>query len=75
MSASATQGDHSYHLVAVELPFISKVINCVHQTSKTYVERQHRILLSVSHTLCVYQICHGVGRCVKDERCSSTSLE
>jgi len=39
----------------------------MHQTIKTYLERQHSILLSVTHTLYVYQVCHGVGRCVKDE--------
>jgi len=26
-------------------------------------------------TLYVYQVCHGVSRCVKDESCSSSSLE
>jgi len=30
-----------YHLVAVELPFILKVIDCMHQTIKTYLERDH----------------------------------
>ena len=57
----------SYHLVAVELPFIPKVSDCMHQTVKTYLEREHNILLSVTHKLYVYQVCHGVGRCVKDE--------
>jgi len=33
-----------------------------------------RILLSVTHMLYVNQICHGVGRCLKDESCSSASL-
>jgi len=33
MSASATQGGHNYHLVAVELPFISKV--CIRQVRPT----------------------------------------
>jgi len=32
-------------------------------------------MLSVTGTLYVYQVCHGVGRCVKDESCSSSSLE
>jgi len=32
-----------YHLVAVELPFIPKVIDCMHQTIKTYLEREHAI--------------------------------
>ena len=40
-----------YHLVAVELPFISKVIDCMHQTVKTYIEMEHSILLSVTRTL------------------------
>ena len=65
----------NYHLVAVELPFIPKVIDCMHQTIKTYLEREHSILLSVTRTLYVFQVCHGVGRCVKDESCSSSSLE
>ena len=55
----------NYHLVAAELPFIPKVINCMHQTTKTYLEREHSILLSVTRTLYVYQVCHGVGRGVK----------
>jgi len=36
---------------------------------------QHSILLSVTRTLYVYQVCHGVGRCVKDGSCSSSILE
>jgi len=63
-----THKTHSnYHLVAVELHFIPKVIDCMHETIKTYLEMEHSILLSVTRTLCVYQVCHGVGRCVKDE--------
>jgi len=31
--------------------------------------REHSILLSVTHMLCVSQICHGVSRCVKGESC------
>ena len=47
-----THKTHShYHLVAVELPFIAKVIDCMHQTIKTYLEREHGILLSVTRTL------------------------
>jgi len=38
----------------------------MHQTVKAYLEREHSILLSVTHTLYAYQFCHGVGRCVKD---------
>jgi len=57
----------NYHLVAAELPFIPKVIDCMQQTiNKTYLEREHSILLSVTRTLYAYQVCHGVGRCVKD---------
>jgi len=62
-------------MVAVGLPFIPRVIDCIHQTVKTYLEREHSILLSVTRTLYVYQVCHGVGRCVKDGSCSSSSLE
>jgi len=47
----------------------------MHQTIKTYVEWERSILLSVTRTLYVYQIGHGVGRCVKDGSCSSSSLE
>ena len=51
----------------------------MHQTIKTYLEREHCILLSVTRTLYVRlaQVCHGVGRCVKDASCcsSSSSLE
>jgi len=62
-------------LVAVELPFIPTVIDCMHQTIKTYLESD--ILLSVrpNRTLCVYQVGYGVGRCVKDGSCSPSSLE
>jgi len=53
-----------------------KVIDCMHQITKTYLEREHSILLSViTRTRYVYQVCHGVGRCVKDESCSSSSME
>ena len=37
--------------------------------------REHSILLSVTHVLCVSQDCHGVSRCAKDVSCSSSSLE
>jgi len=37
--------------------------------------REHNILLSVTHMLCVSQVCHGVSRCVKGGSCSSSSLE
>jgi len=65
----------NFHLVAAELSFIPKVIDCTHQTFKTYLERERSILLSVTRTLYVYQVCHGVGRCVKDGSCLSSSLE
>jgi len=73
------QGRHkthlNYHLVVVELPFIPRVIDCMHQTIKTYLQGEHSILLSVTSRLYVQQVCHGVGRCVKDGSCSSSSLE
>ena len=43
----------NYHLVAVELRFILKVIDCMHHTIKTYLEREHSRLLSVTRTLYV----------------------
>jgi len=65
----------NYPLVAVELLFIPKLIDCMHQTITTYLEsyleREHIILLSVTRTLYVYQVCHAVGRCVQDGSCSS----
>ena len=65
-----THKTHSnYHLVAAELPFISKVIDCMHQTIKTYLERQHSILLSVTCTLHVCQVCHGISCCVNNGCC------
>jgi len=66
-----THKTHSnYLLVAFESTFIPKVIDCMHQTIKTYPERKHIIPLPVTHTLYVYQVCHSVGRCVKDGSCS-----
>ena len=62
-------------MVTVELPFIPKVIDFMHQVIKTYLEREHSILLFVTCTLYVYQVCYGAGRCVKDGSCSSSSLE
>ena len=47
--------------------FTVKTIDWMHQTGP-------RILLSVTRMLYVYQVCHGVGRCVKDGSCSSSSL-
>jgi len=37
--------------------------------------REHSILLSVTHMLCVSQVCFGVSRCAKGESCSSSNLE
>ena len=56
-----------YHLVITELPFTVKMIDWMHQAGP-------RILLSVTHMLYVNQVCHCVGRCVKDRSCSSSSL-
>jgi len=39
------------------------------------IGREHSILLSVTHMLCVSQVCHGVSHCVKGGSCSSSSLE
>ena len=62
-----TRNTLKYRLVIAELPFTVKTINWMHQTGR-------RILLSVTHMLYVNRICHGVGRCVKDGSCSSSSL-
>ena len=43
--------------------------------TKQDLRRECNILLSVTHMLCVSQVCHGVSRCVKDGSCSSSSLE
>jgi len=56
-----------YHLVTAEPPFAVRTIDWMHQTGP-------RILLSVTHMLYVNQVCHGVGRCVKDVSCYSSSL-
>jgi len=65
--AKNTQNTLKYHLVTAEQPFTVKMIDWIHQT-------RPRILLSVTHMLYVNQVCHGVGRCVKDGSCSSSSL-
>jgi len=62
-----TRNTLKYHLVTDEPPFTVKTIDWIHQTGP-------RILLSVTHMLYVNQVCHGVGRCVKDGSCSSSSL-
>jgi len=56
------------HLVRAEQSFTVKTIDSVHQTGPS-------VLLSVTHTLCVNQVCHGVNRYVKDGSSSSSSLE
>ena len=61
-----TRNTLKYHLVTTKLPFTVQTINWMHQAGP-------RILLSVK-TLYVNQVCHGVGRCVKDGSCSSSSL-
>ena len=50
-------------------PSFPNVIDCMHQTIKTYLEREHSILLSATCMLHVYQVCHGVSRCVNDGSC------
>jgi len=47
--------------------FTVQTIDWMHQAGP-------RILLSVTHMLYVNQVCHCVGRCVKDGSCSSSSL-
>ena len=64
-----THKTHSnYHVVAVELPFIPKVIDCMQQTIKTYLEREHNIPLSVTRMLYVYQVCHSVKPMTNDDK-------
>jgi len=58
-----TRNTLKHHLVTAEPPFTVKMIDWM-----------LRILLSVTHMLYVNKICHGVGRCVKDGNCSSSSL-
>jgi len=53
-------------------PLLSKrSTGCIRQD----LGREHSILLSVTHMLCVSQVCHGISRCIKGESCSSSSLE
>jgi len=56
-----------YHLVTAEPPFTVKTIDGMLQTGP-------KILMSGIHMLYVNQVCHGVGHCVKDGSCSSSSL-
>jgi len=62
-----TRNTVKYHLVTAEPPFTVKMIDWMHQTGR-------RILPSVTYMLYVNQVCHGVGRCVKDGSCSSSRL-
>jgi len=62
-----TRNTLKYHLFTAEPPFTVKMVNWMHQ-------RGPRILVSVAHMLYVNQVCHGVGRCVKDGSFSSSSL-
>ena len=65
-----TKNTLKYHLVTTEPPeppYIVKTIDGMHPTAP-------KILLSVTHMLYVNQVCHAVGRCVKDGSCSSSSL-
>ena len=57
-----TRNTLNYHLVVAEPPVTVKKIDWAHQTGP----RKHSMLLSVTHTLYVYQVCHGVSHCVKD---------
>jgi len=50
------------------------VTDCIHQIIKTFPEREHSNLLSVTRMFYVYQVWHSVGCCVTDGSCSS-SLE
>ena len=62
-----TRNTLKYQLVTAEPPFTVKTIDGMHQTGP-------RMLLPVTHMLYVNQVCHGVGSCVKDGSCSSSSL-
>jgi len=62
-----TRNTLKYHLVTAEPPFTVTTIDWMHKTGP-------RILLSVTHMLYVNQVCYGVGRCVRDWSCSSSSL-
>jgi len=63
-----TRNTSKYHLVTAKPPFTVKTIDWMHETGP-------RILLSVTHMLYVNQDRYGVGRCVKDGSCSSSSLK
>ena len=63
-----TRNTLKYHLVTAEPPFTVKTTDGMHQTGP-------RILLSVTHMLYVNEVCHGVGRCVKNGSSSSSLSE
>ena len=58
-----TRNTLKYHLVTAEPPFTVKTIDRMYQTGPI-------ILLPVTHMIYVNQVCHGVGRCLKDGSCS-----
>ena len=62
-----TRNTLKYHLVTAKTPLAVKMIGWMHQTGP-------RILLPVTHMIYINQVCHGVGRCVKDGSCSLSSL-
>jgi len=53
----------TYHLITLEPPAICKMIDCVYQTGPR--KGAHSILQYVTRVLDVYQVCHGVGCCVR----------
>ena len=53
-------------------PSLSKRLS---ESTRQDLGMEHSILLSVTHMLCVIQVCHAVNRCVKDGSCSLSSLE
>jgi len=61
----------SYRLLVLNHPLFPKW--WLYALDKTYLEKEHS--MSVSHMFYVYQVCHGIGRCVKDGSCSSSSLK
>jgi len=69
-----TKHSLKYHLARAEPPFTAlskRSTGCIRQD----LGREHSILLSVTHMLCVSQVRHSVSRCVKGGSCSSSRLE
>jgi len=61
-----TQKTHlNYRLIAVELPFIPKVIDCIHETKP--IEREHRIQQFVTRTLCLSSLSRCRSLCKRWE--------